>query len=54
MKARERIAQIIARETNRTLEQVLEDIERDYWMSPEEAIDYGLVSRIVERRTALR
>ncbi len=54
VKARARIAQIIARETNRTLEQVLEDIDRDYWMSPEEAIDYGLVSRIVERRTGLR
>ncbi len=54
VKARERIANIIARETNRTLEQVLEDIDRDRWMSPEEAIDYGLVSRIVERRPDLR
>ena len=53
VKARERIAHVISRETGRPLEKVLEDIERDRWLSPEEAIDYGLVSRIIERRTDL-
>lgn len=53
VKARERIATVIARETGRPLEQVLADIERDRWMSAEEAVDYGLVSRIVERRSDL-
>ena len=33
---------------------VLLDIERDYWMSAEEAVEYGLVSRIIERKTDLR
>lgn len=51
LKARERIARMIARETGQPLATVLADIERDRWMSAEEAIDYGLVSRIVERRT---
>ncbi len=54
VKARERIAKIIARETGKPLKQVLEDIDRDYWMSPEEAIEYGLVSRVIETRKELR
>ncbi len=53
VKARERIAGVIARETGKPLAQVLVDIERDRWMSAEEAVDYGLVSRIVESRASL-
>jgi ATP-dependent Clp protease protease subunit len=53
VKTRQRIAQVIARETGRPLDQVLLDIERDHWMSPEEAIEYGLVSQVIERRAAL-
>ncbi|KJV36175.1 ATP-dependent Clp protease proteolytic subunit [Luteibacter yeojuensis] len=53
MKARERIAAVIARETGQPIERVRTDIERDLWMSAEEAITYGLVSRIIERRTEL-
>lgn len=53
VKARERIAQVIARETGQPLARVLEDIDRDYWMSADEAIAYGLVSRTIERRTEL-
>ena len=53
VKARERIARLIARETGHPLEQVLADIERDRWMSAEEAIAYGLVQRVIERRTEL-
>lgn len=54
VKARERIARTIARETGKPLEQVLADIERDHWLSAEEAVDYGLVSRVIERKTELR
>jgi len=53
IKARERIASVIARETGQKLEKVLVDIERDNWMGPEEAIDYGLISRIIEHRSEL-
>jgi ATP-dependent Clp protease protease subunit len=53
IKARERIARVISRETGQPLDKVLVDIERDNWMSPEEAIAYGLVSRIIENRTEL-
>jgi ATP-dependent Clp protease protease subunit len=50
IKARERVAQTIARETGRPLAQVQEDIERDRWLSAEEAIEYGLVGRIVNNK----
>lgn len=53
IKARERIASVIARETKRPLERVLVDIERDHWMSPTEAVDYGLVSRIIQTRSEI-
>lgn len=54
VKARERIAGTIARETGKTLEAVLADIEHDRWLSAQEAVDYGLVSRIIERKSELR
>ena len=54
IKARERVARIISRETGHPLESVLADIERDRWMSPEEAIEYGLVGRIIENKRDLK
>jgi ATP-dependent Clp protease protease subunit len=54
VKARERIARTIARETGKSFETVLADIERDHWLSAQEAVDYGLVSRIIERKHELR
>ena len=53
MLARQRIAALIARETDKPLETVLKDIERDYWLSAQEAIDYGLVGRIIQGREEL-
>ena len=47
VKTRERINRIIAEETGRPLKQVEQDTDRDYWMSVEEAMDYGIVTRIV-------
>ena len=54
IKARERIAQTIARETGKPLDSVLIDIERDRWLSAEEAIEYGLVGRIIQNKAELR
>ena len=53
IKARQRIAHVIARETGQPIERVLGDIERDLWMSAEEAKTYGLVSRIIVQRKEL-
>jgi ATP-dependent Clp protease protease subunit len=53
IRMRERIARVIARETGHEVAKVLGDMERDFWMSAPEAIDYGIVARIVERQTDL-
>jgi ATP-dependent Clp protease protease subunit len=48
IKMRRRINEIIARETGQPLERVEKDTDRNYWMSAEEAKEYGIVSRIIE------
>jgi ATP-dependent Clp protease protease subunit len=48
VKIRERINGIIARETGQPLEKIASDTDRNYWMNAEEAVTYGLVSRVVK------
>jgi ATP-dependent Clp protease, protease subunit len=48
LRTRERIAKVISRETGQPFDKVLADMERDFWLSAEEAIKYGLVSKIIE------
>ena len=48
VKTRERINGIIAAQTGQPLERVAKDTDRDYWMSVEESIEYGLVGSVVE------
>ena len=45
-----RMAEIISRHTNQDVEQVMKDIDRDRFMTPEEAVDYGIVDAIMETR----
>jgi ATP-dependent Clp protease protease subunit len=47
VKTRERINGIIAAQTGRSIESVSEDTSRDYWMSAEESVEYGLVGKII-------
>ena len=47
VKTRERINRIIAERTGQPLDKVAEDTDRDYWMSAEESLQYGLVGRII-------
>ncbi len=47
LKLRDRANQLIAKECNRPLQKVEDDTNRDKWLSPEEALDYGLISRII-------
>lgn len=48
LKMRERLNQIFADQTGQSLEKVEEDTDRNFWMSTEEAKDYGLVAHIVD------
>jgi ATP-dependent Clp protease protease subunit len=45
---RERLLRIFARETGQTFERVQRDTERNHWLSATEALEYGLVGRIIE------
>jgi ATP-dependent Clp protease protease subunit len=47
VKMRERVNRMIAKETGQTYEKVLKDTQRNFWMSAEQAVDYGVVSRII-------
>jgi ATP-dependent Clp protease, protease subunit len=45
-----RIEEIIARHANQDLDKVTKDMERDYFLSAEEAKDYGIIDRVIEHR----
>ena len=47
LKLRERINTLYAEETGQALDKVKEDTDRDYWMSADEAVEYGLISRVI-------
>lgn len=48
VKMRERLAQVISSRTGTDIDRVRLDIERDKWMDTDEAIEYGLVSKVVQ------
>jgi len=47
VKMKARINQLIADETGQPVERVAKDTDRDYWMSVDEAIEYGIVGRCI-------
>jgi ATP-dependent Clp protease protease subunit len=50
LKIRERLNEILARHTGQTVEKIKLDSERDNFMSPTEAIAYGLVDKLLDKR----
>lgn len=53
IKMRERLNRIFAEATGQPLEKIKEDTDRDFWMSAEEAVKYGLVGKIVRHRNEI-
>jgi ATP-dependent Clp protease, protease subunit len=47
-----RMAEIISRHSGQDVDQVLRDIDRDRFMTPEEAVEYGLVDAVMQPRTS--
>jgi ATP-dependent Clp protease protease subunit len=47
VKMRARINQLIASETGQPLDRVAQDTDRDYWMTVEEAVEYGIVGKVI-------
>ena len=48
--ARERLNQILAKHTGQPVEKVAEDVDRDRFLSPQEAKEYGLIDNVVSHR----
>lgn len=48
-KVKEIGAKILAQNCGKTMEQVMRDFDRDYWMDAKEAIEYGIVDGIVDK-----
>ena len=42
-------AEILAKNCGQTVEKVLRDFDRDYWMDAKESIDYGIVDKVMEK-----
>jgi ATP-dependent Clp protease protease subunit len=49
---RERMAEVIAAHAGKDVEQVMRDIDRDRFLTPQEAVGYGLIDEIVTPRSA--
>ena len=47
LRMKQTLAQIIAEHTGQSLEKVIEDCDRDYFMSAEDAVKYGLIDKVV-------
>ncbi|TVR56129.1 MAG: ATP-dependent Clp endopeptidase proteolytic subunit ClpP [Gemmatimonadales bacterium] len=50
---RARLNQILSEHTGQTVERIARDVDRDYFMSPDEAAEYGLIDRVLSRRDAV-
>jgi ATP-dependent Clp protease, protease subunit len=49
MRTRQRVDEIYAHHTGQTIEQVHADMERDRFFNPEQAAEYGLIDRVIEK-----
>ena len=50
IRTKKKLNEILAQNTGKPVEQVAEDTERDNWLTAEEALEYGLVDKIIEKR----
>ena len=50
IRTKKKLNELLAANTGKSIEQVTEDTERDNWLSASEALEYGLVDKIIEKR----
>lgn len=53
LKVRESINRILSDHTGKSMKEIGKDTDRNFWMSPEEAVKYGIVDKILRRREEL-
>lgn len=51
LKTKQRGAEILAENCGQTVEKIMKDFNRDYWMSAEESVEYGIVDAKIEKLT---
>ena len=49
LEVKEMLAKIMAKNTGQKLAKIKSDMERDYWMTPDEAVKYGLIDKVLTR-----
>ncbi|MFK8260609.1 ATP-dependent Clp protease proteolytic subunit [Erwinia sp. AnSW2-5] len=54
LRARARINQLISKATGQPLEKVEKDTDSNYWMSPEQAVDYGITTHVISQWDELK
>lgn len=52
-KIKQNINQVISEATGKSLDQVAKDTDRDHWLTADEALDYGLISKVISKRSEL-
>jgi len=50
VRVKKRLNEIYATHTGKTLDQIEKDVDRDYFLSSEEAKDYGIIDKVIERK----
>ncbi|HBB20481.1 MAG: ATP-dependent Clp endopeptidase proteolytic subunit ClpP [Ruminococcus sp.] len=50
LKTKEKLNQILADNTGKPIEQIALDTDRDNWLSAQEALEYGLIDKVIEKR----
>lgn len=50
LRLKKKMNEIMAGNTGQTVKKIADDVERDFWMSPEEAKKYGIVDKIITKR----
>ena len=54
IKLKDRYNTIIGEATGKSMEEVAKDVQRDFWLSPDEAVEYGLVDKVINSRDELK
>lgn len=50
LRLRESLNQILSKHTNQTVDKILKDTDRDYFMSVEQALEYGIIDNVLEKK----
>ena len=53
LKTRENLAGMYAEKTGKSVKKILKDMDRDHWLNADEALEYGLIDRVIKHRSEI-